>query len=86
MYKECKDDAERFCHAKPKWNDWSIDAENGLLILPCLYHHIHEQEEGDHKDQDNQVDNILLFSKAIIILKQLTFLQLNFKDKQGMRV
>lgn len=39
LYRECRDDAIRLCHAKKAWSDdpTHMDPERGPMVLPCLY-------------------------------------------------
>jgi golgi apparatus protein 1 len=39
LYRECRDDAIKFCHAKKSWSDdpLHMDPQRGPLVLPCLY-------------------------------------------------
>lgn len=37
LYKACREDASKFCHASKTWEDKSLDPDNGPLVLPCLY-------------------------------------------------
>ncbi|XP_075159778.1 Golgi apparatus protein 1 isoform X2 [Haematobia irritans] len=40
LYKQCRDDAIKYCHAKKQWDDVAnvqMDPERGPLILPCLH-------------------------------------------------
>ena len=39
LYRGCREDAARLCHAKRAWADSpaSTDPERGVLVLPCLY-------------------------------------------------
>ena len=45
LYEACHDDAKKFCHAKESWSDSTTDVDNGPLILPCLFHKLHEDRE-----------------------------------------
>lgn len=36
LYRACKDDAVRICHAPKSWEE-GTGPNNGPLILPCLY-------------------------------------------------
>lgn len=52
LYRSCKDDAIRLCHAKHTWADLDsaqMDPERGPMILPCLYRYAY------HKDQTLQL-------------------------------
>lgn len=52
LYKACKEDARSVCSAKTTWDDESTDVDNGPLVLPCLYHHIHDQDDsGEDKSK-----------------------------------
>ena len=46
LYKQCRDDAVHFCHAKKVWYDDSgqMDPERGPLVLPCLYRYAYQKE------------------------------------------
>jgi golgi apparatus protein 1 len=39
LYRECREDAVKYCHAKKSWSDDPnhMDPQRGPLILPCLY-------------------------------------------------
>lgn len=45
LYKACKFDAMRLCHARNAWaNDGKqMDPETGPLVLPCLYRHAYQK-------------------------------------------
>lgn len=45
LYKACKFDAVRLCHARNVWaNDGKqMDPETGPLVLPCLYRHVYQK-------------------------------------------
>ncbi|XP_032671298.1 Golgi apparatus protein 1 [Odontomachus brunneus] len=45
LYKACKFDAVRLCHARNAWtNDGKqMDPETGPLVLPCLYRHAYQK-------------------------------------------
>ncbi|GLH04957.1 Golgi apparatus protein 1 [Gryllus bimaculatus] len=47
LYRECRDDAARFCHAKRVWVDMDgqMDPERGPLVLPCLYRYAYHPDE-----------------------------------------
>ena len=62
LFKECRKDAVDYCKAKLTWNDWTTDVDNGPMILSCLYHHIHEQE-----DDDDNGSNAIKISKSCVI-------------------
>lgn len=52
LYRSCKEDAIRICHAKKTWADidnGQMDPERGPLILPCLYRNAY------HPDKKNQL-------------------------------
>lgn len=51
LYQNCRDDAIKLCSAKPVWQDWSTDVDNGPLVLPCLFHHL--SDENDDGDDEN---------------------------------
>lgn len=58
LFKACKEDAVKHCNANPKWDDWSTNVDNGPLVLPCLFHLIHEEnDETDSKEQSQQSKN-----------------------------
>nr|XP_022918978.1 Golgi apparatus protein 1 isoform X1 [Onthophagus taurus] len=46
LYKACRDDANRFCHAGKEWEDPTNHPESGPLVLPCLYRYAY----GPNKD------------------------------------
>ncbi|CAF0970601.1 unnamed protein product [Brachionus calyciflorus] len=57
LYKACKEDAVKNCKAKPNWQDWTTDVDNGPLVLPCLYHLIHDDNDDDGSaEKKNQSD------------------------------
>ena len=43
LFKACKNDAVKVCHAKNTWNDdpTNMDPERGPLVLPCLYRNVY---------------------------------------------
>ncbi|XP_038115158.1 Golgi apparatus protein 1 isoform X1 [Culex quinquefasciatus] len=48
LYRNCKDDAIRFCKAKKTWADLDaaqMDPERGPLILPCLHRYAYHPEK-----------------------------------------
>ncbi|XP_067007577.1 Golgi apparatus protein 1 [Anabrus simplex] len=47
LYRECHEDAVRFCHAKRAWVDLDgqQDPERGPLILPCLYRYAYHPDD-----------------------------------------
>jgi Golgi apparatus protein 1 len=57
LYRECHDDAVKFCHAKKTWTDDSgqMDPERGPLVLPCLYRYAY------HPQPKMQVSCIIMF-------------------------
>jgi hypothetical protein len=66
LFKECKDDAVKYCNAKAEWADWTTDVDNNPLVLPCLYHHIHEQDDnydanGDKGDKSSETVEVMHF-------------------------
>lgn len=48
LYRKCKDDAVKYCHAKRTWADLGDDGqqnpERGPLVLPCLHRHAYHPE------------------------------------------
>lgn len=48
LYKACKDDSVKFCHAKRNWNDedGQMDPERGPLVLPCLYRYAYQSKQN----------------------------------------
>lgn len=55
LYKQCRDDAIKYCSAKHEWDDVTdaqMDPERGPLILPCL-HRIAYSEEKNMKLHSN---------------------------------
>ncbi|KAK2580723.1 hypothetical protein KPH14_011351 [Odynerus spinipes] len=48
LYKACKYDASRLCHAANAWaNDGTqMDPERGPLVLPCLYRHAYHPQKN----------------------------------------
>ena len=51
LYEACRNDAIQFCHAKQSWSDSTTDVDNDPLVLPCLFHKLHED------DPDEKVNN-----------------------------
>ncbi|CAO1434349.1 unnamed protein product [Diamesa serratosioi] len=48
LYKSCKNDAVKFCHAKKSWADMSpeqMDPERGPMVLPCLHRYAYRHEK-----------------------------------------
>lgn len=45
LYRACKFDAVRLCHARNAWagNGKQMDPETGPLVLPCLYRHVYQK-------------------------------------------
>lgn len=52
LYQSCRKDAIQLCSAKQAWQDWSTDVDNGPLVLPCLFHHLSDEDNND----DNQIE------------------------------
>lgn len=53
LYRSCRNDAVRLCHAKEHWADTdagvlAMDPERGPLILPCLHRYAYGHEKDDH--------------------------------------
>lgn len=49
LYRHCKDDAVKLCHAKRTWDDVtgdSMDPERAPMILPCLHRNAYRPEGG----------------------------------------
>ncbi|PSN56256.1 Golgi apparatus protein 1 [Blattella germanica] len=48
LYRQCREDAIRFCHAKNTWSDDATryDPERGPLVLPCLYRYADHPEKN----------------------------------------
>ncbi|XP_066589109.1 Golgi apparatus protein 1 [Prorops nasuta] len=48
LYRACKSDAVRLCHAKYAWysDGMQMDPERGPLVLPCLYSHAYHPEKN----------------------------------------
>lgn len=47
LYRQCKDDAIRICHAKKTWADVNtdqMDPDREPIILPCLYRYAYNTE------------------------------------------
>lgn len=47
LYRQCKEDAIRICHAKNSWADVNtdqMDPDREPLILPCLYRYAYSSE------------------------------------------
>ena len=47
LYGACKNDAIKFCHAKQSWSDSTTDVDNDPLVLPCLFHKLHEDDPNE---------------------------------------
>lgn len=50
-FRNCKDDAIRFCNAKKTWADLDtaqMDPERGPMILPCLHRYIYKATPKVH--------------------------------------
>lgn len=48
LYRNCKEDAIRICHAKDSWTDVGndqMDPDREPLILPCLYRYAYNSEK-----------------------------------------
>jgi Golgi apparatus protein 1 len=47
LYRECRDNAVQFCHAKKDWTDdnGKMDPEIGPLVLPCLYRYAYHSQK-----------------------------------------
>lgn len=48
LYRSCRDDAIRLCHAKHTWADLDtdqMDPERGPMILPCLYRYAYHTDQ-----------------------------------------
>ncbi|XP_058449131.1 Golgi apparatus protein 1 isoform X1 [Malaya genurostris] len=55
LYRNCKDDAIRFCKAKKNWADLDtaqMDPERGPLILPCLHRYAYHPEKDMQLKQE----------------------------------
>ncbi|XP_058822591.1 Golgi apparatus protein 1-like isoform X2 [Topomyia yanbarensis] len=55
LYRNCKDDAIRFCRAKKTWADVDtaqMDPERGPLILPCLHRYAYHPEKDMQLKQE----------------------------------
>ena len=52
MYRYCRSDAISLCSAKQEWYDWSTVVDNGPLILPCLFHHMHIDDNDSDEDEE----------------------------------
>ncbi|XP_017773865.1 PREDICTED: Golgi apparatus protein 1 [Nicrophorus vespilloides] len=47
LYRSCREDATRLCHASKDWeNKNPYDTNNGPLILPCLYRYAYHEDKG----------------------------------------
>ena len=46
FYAACKADAVKFCNAPKKWHDWSTSVEGKSVVLPCLYHHVKDDDDS----------------------------------------
>jgi Golgi apparatus protein 1 len=47
LYRECHDNAVKFCNVKEPWADESgqMDPEKGRLVLPCLYRYAYHPQQ-----------------------------------------
>lgn len=48
LFRSCRDDAHRICHAKDNWADIGadkMDPDREPLILPCLYRYAYDPEK-----------------------------------------
>lgn len=48
LYRSCRDDAVRLCHAKRTWADLDaaqMDPERGPMVLPCLYRYAYHPDQ-----------------------------------------
>jgi hypothetical protein len=54
LYTQCKQDAIKLCKAPEHWHDWSTKAEGENVIMPCLFHHVHDDEDSS-EDKDDKV-------------------------------
>ncbi|XP_055546541.1 Golgi apparatus protein 1 isoform X1 [Wyeomyia smithii] len=55
LYRNCKDDAIRFCKAKKTWADLDsaqMDPDRGPLILPCLHRYAYHPEKDMQLKQE----------------------------------
>ncbi|XP_015923497.1 Golgi apparatus protein 1 [Parasteatoda tepidariorum] len=57
LYKRCRADAEKHCHAKKNWHDKPsrMDPERGPMVLPCLYRYAY------HPDKNVQLSRECLY-------------------------
>lgn len=51
LFRECKDDAAQICSASKDWDEHGVIADNGPLILPCLYRNAYIPDEQHAKVQ-----------------------------------
>lgn len=55
LYRSCKEDAYKLCHAKKSWiNEANYDPDNSPLVLPCLYRYAY------HEDKNMRLRNVCL--------------------------
>ncbi len=45
LFKVCKEDAINICSAQSNWHETGIDVNVGPLVLPCLFHHIDDENK-----------------------------------------
>ncbi|XP_063230835.1 Golgi apparatus protein 1 [Bacillus rossius redtenbacheri] len=46
LYRRCREDAVKLCHAKKAWtDDGQMDPERGPLVLPCLYRYAYHAQD-----------------------------------------
>ncbi len=65
LYRYCRQDAITLCKAKPEWFDWTTVVDNGPLVLPCLYHHMHiDDNESQETETDNSNEEPKIVSKG----------------------
>lgn len=56
LYRACREDATRLCHASRDWEDNKVnyDPNNAPLVLPCLYRYLY------HPDKDKQLKPVCI--------------------------
>ncbi|XP_061189977.1 Golgi apparatus protein 1-like isoform X2 [Saccostrea echinata] len=62
LYKKCHKDAQKLCSAPEDWaNPQSMTPDMGPLVLPCLYRHMKQQDEGPKvsKQCKNEIKRVM---------------------------
>lgn len=71
LYKNCKEDAVKFCKAKKTWADTEtnqMDPERGPLVLPCLHRYAyHPEKDMQLKDECFQEVKRVMRQRAVSV-------------------